>query len=200
MSEPVLFYFDFSSPYGYFAATKIDELVGGFGREVAWRPMLLGVAMKETGNRPLADQPLKGEYCKRDWDRLARHMQVPWKMPSAFPIATMAAARAFYWLGDRDPGLAKRFARAAFDTYFGNGKDITAPETVADIAAPLGVDKQKLLAAVQDPAVKDRLRQETADALRRGVFGSPFFIVDGEPIWGSDRLWMVKHWLRDGGW
>lgn len=200
MSQPVLFYFDFSSPYGYFAAVKIDELVGRFNRTVTWKPMMLGVAMKETGNRPLADQPLKGEYCLRDWDRLARHMKVAWKMPTPFPIATLAAARAFYWLDDKDPGLAKRFARAAFDTYFGKGRDITAPETVADIAAPLGVDRAALLAAVQDPAVKERLKQETAEALRKGVFGSPFFIVDGEPIWGSDRLWMVKHWLREGGW
>ncbi|MBI2977514.1 MAG: 2-hydroxychromene-2-carboxylate isomerase, partial [Rhodospirillales bacterium] len=152
------------------------------------------------GNRPLADQPLQGAYCKRDWDRLARHMKVAWRMPTPFPIATLAAARAFYWLDDKDPGLAKRFARATFDTYFGNGRDITAPETVADIAAPLGVDRAALLAAVQDPAVKERLKQETAEALRRGVFGSPFFVVDGEPIWGSDRLWMVKHWLREGGW
>lgn len=200
MSEPILFYFDFSSPYGYLASVKIDETVASFGREVKWKPMMLGAAMKETGNRPLADQPLKGEYCKRDWARLARHMGVPWKMPKPFPIATLAAARAFYWLDDRDPDLAKRFAHAAFDTYFGKGRDITAPETVAEIAAPLGVDKGALLAAVQDPAIKERLKQETTEALAKGVFGSPFFIVDGEPIWGSDRLWMVKHWLRDGGW
>lgn len=200
MNDPILFYFDFSSPYGYLASVKIDETVSGFGREVKWKPMMLGVAMKETGNRPLAEQPLKGDYCRRDWERLARHMNVPWKMPDPFPIATLAAARAFYWLDDRDPALAKRFARAAFDTYFGQGRDITDAETVAEIAAPLGVDKDELKVAVQDPAIKERLKKETTDALENGAFGSPFFIVDGEPIWGSDRLWMVKHWLRDGGW
>ena len=200
MSEPVLFYFDFSSPYGYFAAKKIDQMVGGFGREVTWKPMMLGAAMKETGNRPLMEQPLKGDYCRRDWARLARNMRLPWTLPDKFPIATLAAARAFYWLDDKDPALAKRFAHAAFDTYFGRGRDITAPETVADVAAPLGVGHDALLAAVQDPAVKERLKKETSDAIAKGVFGSPFVIVDGEPFWGSDRMWMIKHWLRAGGW
>ena len=93
MSDPVLFFFDFSSPYGYFAAQKIDETVADFGRDVQWKPMMLGAAMKETGNVPIAHQPIKGDYCRRDWDRMARYMKAPWKMPDPFPIATLAAAR-----------------------------------------------------------------------------------------------------------
>ncbi len=200
MSDPVLFYFDFSSPYGYFAAQKIDETVADFDRQVTWKPMMLGAAMKETGNIPLADQPIKGDYCRRDWDRLARYMGVPWTMPDTFPIATLAAARAFYWLDDGDPALARKFARAAFHAYFGEGQDITESETVADIAEPLGIDKDALLSAVQDPAIKERLKIETTQALEAGVFGSPFVIIDGEPFWGSDRLWMIRRWLKSGGW
>jgi len=200
MSDPVRFYFDLSSPYGYFAALKIDDLCAGFGRRVAWHPMMLGAAMKVTGARPLADVEIKGDYCKRDWDRLARFMEVPWTLPGNFPIATLAASRAFYWLTDDDPGLAKRFALAAYDTYFGHGWDISQAETVADIAAPLGIDREALLAAVQDLGIKQRLKDETAGAIEAGVFGSPFFIIDGEPFWGADRLWMVKRWLKSGGW
>jgi 2-hydroxychromene-2-carboxylate isomerase len=200
MSDPARFYFDLSSPYGYFAALKIDDLCAGFGRDVTWHPMMLGAAMKITGARPLADIEMKGDYCKRDWDRLARFMEVPWTLPDPFPIATIAAARAFYWLGDDDPALAKRFALAAYDTYFGQGRDISDAETVADFAEPLGIDRDALLAAVQDPAVKQRLKDETQSAIEAGVFGSPFFIIDGEPFWGADRLWMVKRWLKSGGW
>ncbi|MCH7832743.1 MAG: 2-hydroxychromene-2-carboxylate isomerase [Proteobacteria bacterium] len=197
---PILFYFDFSSPYGYFAAQKIDQTVADFGRRVTWKPMMLGAAMKETGNVPLVHQPVKGDYCRRDWDRLARYMKVPWTMPDNFPIATLAAARAFYWLDDDDPALARKFAGAAFHAYFGEGRDITEAETVADIAEPLGVGRDALLAAVQDPAIKERLKDETAKALEAGVFGSPFVIIDGEPFWGSDRLWMIRRWLKSGGW
>ena len=200
MSDPILFYFDFSSPYGYFAAQKIDQTVADFDREVTWKPIMLGAAMKETGNLPLADQPIKGDYCKHDWARLAKYMEVPWTMPDPFPIATLAAARAFYWLDDQDSALAKDFARAAFDTYFGQGKDITEAEVVAEIAKPLGVGKDDLLAAVQDPAIKERLKDETTAAVKAGVFGSPFVVIDGEPFWGADRLWMIRRWLKSGGW
>ena len=200
MSNPVLFFFDFSSPYGYFAAQKIDETVADFGRRVTWKPIMLGAAMKETGNVSLVDQPIKGDYCRRDWNRLARYMEVPWTMPDKFPIATLAAARAFYWLDDGDPALARKFADAAFHAYFGEGTDITEAETVADIAEPLGVDRDALLTAVHDPAIKERLKIETTQALEAGVFGSPFVIIDGEPFWGSDRLWMIRRWLKSGGW
>ena len=200
MTDPMTFYFDFSSPYGYFAAQKIDETAAEFDREVLWHPMMLGPVMKETGNRPLAQQPIKGGYCQRDWDRLGRYMEVPWTMPDPFPIATLAAARAFYWIDDDDPALAKKFARAAFHAYFGEGRDITGAETVAAIAEPLGLDPEALLAAVQDPAIKQRLKDETGQAIEVGVCGSPFFIIDGEPFWGSDRLWMIRRWLKTGGW
>ena len=200
MSEPIQFYFDFSSPYGYFAALKIDSLAAGFERQVRWRPMMLGAAMKVTGAKPLAEIELKGDYCKRDWDRLARYMEVPWTLPDPFPIATLAAARAFYWLDDDDPALAKRFAQAAYHTYFGEGRDITDPETVAGFAEPLGIDRDALLTAVRDPAIKQRLKDETAEAIGNGVFGSPFIVIDGEPFWGADRLWMIRCWLKSGGW
>ncbi len=200
MSDPIRFYFDLSSPYGYFAALKIDELAAGFGREVAWHPMMLGAAMKVTGSKPLAQIPIKGDYCEHDWDRLARFMKVPWTMPEKFPIATLAASRAFYWLVDDDPAQAKRLALAAYDVYFGQGRDITEPETVAELAQPLGIDREALIAAVQDPAIKQRLKDETSSAIDAGVFGSPFFVVDGEPFWGADRFWMIKRWLKSGGW
>ena len=78
MSNPIEFYFDFSSPYAYFAAQKIDELIEGFDRTVEWKPMLLGVALKQTGSQPLAHIPMKGEYCVHDWERLARFQELPW--------------------------------------------------------------------------------------------------------------------------
>jgi 2-hydroxychromene-2-carboxylate isomerase len=200
MSEPIKFYFDFSSPYGYFAALKIDELAASFGRQVEWHPMMLGAAMKVTGAKPLAEIELKGDYCKNDWDRLARYMEVPWTLPAVFPISTLAASRAFYWLDNQDDALAKRFALAAFNVYFGQGRDITPAETVAEFAEPLGVDRDALLAAVQDQAIKQRLKDETGKAIDAGVFGSPFYIIDGEPFWGADRLWMIRRWLKSGGW
>ncbi|NQV46782.1 MAG: 2-hydroxychromene-2-carboxylate isomerase [Rhodospirillaceae bacterium] len=200
MTEVLEFFFDFSSPYGYFAAQKIDALAEANGRTVRWKPILLGLVFKETGMTPLTSQPVRGEYAKKDWQRMARYMDVPWQLPEPFPVATQAAARAFYWIDDRNPDQARLFAKSLYHAYFGEGLDISSPETVADIASALFADKDELLTALKEPTVKRRIRDETAKAIERGVFGSPYIIVDGEGFWGSDRLWMVKKWLQSGGW
>ena len=197
---PIDFFFDFSSPYGYIAATRIDELAERCGRTVAWRPILLGVVFKTTGMGPLPTVPLKGAYSLHDFTRSARLLGVPFKMPTPFPFNAVTPSRAFYWLQDRDAGLARRFARAAYHAAFPGQQDITKPEVCADLAANLGVKREDMLAALNDPAVKDRLRAEVEAAIAKGVFGSPFIVVDGEPFWGADRLEQVERWMQTGGW
>jgi 2-hydroxychromene-2-carboxylate isomerase len=200
MSDPIEFFFDFSSPYGYLASTRIDALAAKHGRKVTWRPFLLGVAFKMTAQKPLTEQPLRGPYSERDFARSARLLGVPFQLPQLFPFPSLAAARAFYWLTDREVLQAKALAKAVYHAAFGEGRDVRTAEAVAELAAPLGIERANLLAAVNDPAVKDRLRRETDMALARGVFGSPFIIVDGEPFWGHDRLEQVDRWLATGGW
>lgn len=200
MPKPIDFYFDFSSPYGYLASTRIDALAARYGRSVNWRPVLLGPAFKTTGNTPLVAQPLKGVYSVRDFTRTATFMNVPFKMPAVFPISTHNAARAFYWLHDIDPVCAQRLASALYATFFGEGVDIGTPESVVAVAATCGVDGAALRAALNDQAVKDRLKAEVDASLARGVFGSPFIVVDDEPFWGNDRMEQIEAWLKTGGW
>jgi len=200
MANPIDFYFDFSSPYGYFAGTKIDDLAAKHGRDVTWRPILLGAVFKITGGQPLPTIPLKGSYSAHDLQRSARLFKMSFKMPTKFPIGSTAPARAFYWLNDRDPAAARKLALALFHAYFAEDRDISNPEVTGNVAAKLGVDKVELAQALNEPAVKERLRSEVAAAIERGVFGSPYFIVDGEPFWGSDRLEQVDRWLETGGW
>jgi 2-hydroxychromene-2-carboxylate isomerase len=201
MADPIDFYFDFSSPYGYFAATKIEDLAAKHGRAVIWRPILLGAVFKLNGQQPLTTIPLKGSYAAHDLARSARLFKVPFKLPTKFPISTTAPARAFYWLGDRDPAAAKRLALALYHAYFAEDRDISNPEVTGNVAAKLGVaDKAELAQALNDAAVKERLKTEVDAAIERGVFGSPYIVVDGEPFWGSDRLDQVDRWLATGGW
>ena len=200
MPQPIDFYFDFSSPYGYFASTQIDALAAKFKREVTWRPFLLGVVFKVSGAKPLIELPLKGDYFKHDFERTAGYFGVPFKLPPGFPFAPIAASRAFYWLNGRDPVLAKRFAKAVYHAGLGLGRDIASVDVVAEVAAPLGIKTEELKTALNDPAVKDRLRVEVDAAIARKVFGSPLIFVDGEAFWGSDRLPQVEKWLATGGW
>lgn len=199
MSAPIDFYFDFSSPYGYFMSEKIDEVAARYGREVRWRPYLLGAVYKKLGSQPLPNLPLKGPYSVRDFERSARFLGLSCRIPEAFPVATQHAARAFYWLEDRDPALARRFALATLRAYFGDGRDISQLDAVLDLAAGLGVDRAALAAALDSDELKARLRAECEAAIERGVFGSPFVIIDGEPFWGVDRLPQIERWLEMGG-
>jgi 2-hydroxychromene-2-carboxylate isomerase len=196
MAAPIDFYFDFSSPYGYFASAKIDELAEKYGRAVTWRPILLGAVFKITGGQPLPTIPLKGSYAAHDLARSARLYKLPFKMPSKFPIGTTAPARAYYWIADRDLALARKVALALYRAYFAEDRDISNPEVTGNVAAKLGVDKAGLTQALNEPAVKERLRIEVDAAIERGVFGSPYIVVDGEPFWGSDRLEQVEKWLQ----
>ena len=200
MANPIDFYFDFSSPYGYFASSRIDALAAKYDRGVIWRPILLGVVFKITGQQPLPTIPLKGSYAQHDLVRSARLFGVPYKPPSKFPVSGTAPSRAFYWVGDKDPALAKKLAQALYHAYFAEDRDISNPEVTANVATRLGIDRDQLLQALNDPAVKERLKTEVDAAIERGVFGSPFIVVDKEPFWGSDRLDQVEKWLATGGW
>jgi 2-hydroxychromene-2-carboxylate isomerase len=200
MPNPVEFYFDFSSPYGYFAATRISRISAKHGRTVAWKPILLGVVFKVTGMGPLPSLPLKGDYSVRDMQRVSRLWKIPFKMPSRFPIPGQAPSRIVYWLEAQHPQKLEAAILALYHAYFVEDRDISSPEVAADVVAALGVDRAALLAATQDPEIKDRLKQEVDGAIAKGVFGSPFVVVDGEPFWGSDRLEQVERWLSTGGW
>jgi 2-hydroxychromene-2-carboxylate isomerase len=194
------FWFDFSSPYGYLMAEKIDAVAAKHGRKVKWHPMLLGVIFQATGSRPPADGvSSKGNYMVHDFARSARYMGVPYNPPSRFPLPTQNAARAFYWLHGQDCALARRFALAIYRAYFVDDLDISSPETVLEIAAKMGVDRNSLEAALQSPEIKARLKEACEDAVKAGVFGSPHVIIDGEPFFGADRMPQIERWLETGG-
>jgi 2-hydroxychromene-2-carboxylate isomerase len=200
MSAPLDFWFDFASPYGYLASTRIDDIAARHGRTVRWRPILLGAVFKVSGMKPVMDQPLRGEYLIHDVPRFARLLGVPLTMPAKVPLNGLAACRAFWWLEPLDPAKARALAKAIYHAHWGEGRDVAAAEQVAEVAAPLGIPAADLIAGVQEPLVKDRLRAETDEAIRRGVFGAPFIQIDGESFWGADRLDQIDQWLARGGW
>ncbi|MEO6023955.1 MAG: 2-hydroxychromene-2-carboxylate isomerase [Burkholderiales bacterium] len=199
MATPIEFYFDFTSPYGYLASERIEALAAKFNRDVNWHAILLGAIFKEIGTVPLMNIPLKGDYSKHDMARSARLMSIPFSLPTDFPKATVAAARGFYWIRKQDPAQAKAFAQQVFRAYFNEDRDITSPEVIIAIANHVGIDANVFSAALQDSTVKEKLKTANDQAIARGVFGSPFFFVDNEPFWGTDRLPQIQRWLEIGG-
>src|SRR5687768_18620624 len=130
MNAPLDFYFDFSSPYGYLAAQKIEALAARYGRGVTWRPMLLGAAFKATGAAPLPTIPLKGEYAKRDFLRPARFYDVPFRIPDPLPISTLHACRASS-AAPADKQVPR--AKVLFTAYFVDNANIGEAEKLLNI-------------------------------------------------------------------
>ena len=200
MSTPIDFYFDFSSPYGYFASTQIDQLAKQYNREVVWRPYLMGAVFKITKRQPLVQHPLVDEYSARDIARTARLHDIPIKFPSKFPVMSVAPCRAFYWLDNQDGDKAKQLALAIYNAYFVEDKDISNSDIIVEIATSIGTDRGAIQTALQDQSVKDKVREETDKAIEHKVFGSPYIIIDDEPFWGFDRFDQIERWLETGGW
>jgi len=204
MSNPIEFYFDFSSPYGYLGSLRIQEVADKHHRQVDWHPILLGAIFKVSGQAPLTTFPLKGDYAIMDFERSAREVELPYTHPEKFPIATVAAARTVWWVKEHaDHNISSKtsdLVQAFFKAYYVDGQDISDANVVLDVASNLNIDKNTLAAALQESAVKERLKTAVNNALEKKVFGSPMMIVDGESFWGNDRIEQVDRWLTRGGW
>lgn len=200
LAKPIEFLFDFSSPYGYLAAHRIDAIGQKHNREVKWRPFLLGAMFQINGQRPLKEQVLKWDYSSHDIERTARRYGIEWELPEVFPIPTHAAGWAFYWINEQDEELAKQFALLVYQRYFTQGLDIRSKNIIGELAMELGLGTDACLRAIDSDIYKEKLKTVTSKAIERKVCGSPFIFVGNEPFWGHDRLDMVDEWLQTDGW
>lgn len=198
MSAPIDFYFDFSSPYGYLASEQIEALAARHGRAVMWHAIVLDAQFQPQGGVKIPLALLRTEYARRDCERSAAFLGITYRTPTPYPVHTEHAARAFQWLSDRNPDEARAFAHGVFRAYFVDGRNISEPAVLLEIAGALGLDREEVSNAFSDLATKARLKAEIDLAEARGVFGSPFFIVEGEGFWGPDRLAQLERWLATG--
>jgi 2-hydroxychromene-2-carboxylate isomerase len=199
MKMPVDFYFDFSSPYSYIASEWIEALAARHGRTVNWHAILLGVTFQAAELKSPVSHPIKREYSLRDFARSARFEGVPYRQPEPFPIPTLKAARVFWWLAEtRGAVAAAAWARAGLRAFFTRGVPLNDPVALKQLAATSGLDGDEAERAWNDPQWKDRLKRANEAAIAAGVFGAPFFIVDGEPFWGNDRKPQIERWLAQG--
>lgn len=196
--RPIDFWFDFSSPYSYIASEWIEALAARHGRTVSWHAILLGATFQAAELKSPVSYPMKREYSLLDFERSARFAGVPLTMPSKFPIATQNAARLFWWLERRDPSRAREWARHGLRALFARGVDLSDEIALRALAAEFGIDAAEARDVWSAPEWKLALKQANDDAIARGIFGAPFFIVDGEPFWGNDRRPMVERWLERG--
>ena len=191
----VEFWFDLASTYSYLSALRIEAAAAARGATVAWRPFLLGPVFKAQGweTSPFNLYPAKGRYMVRDMERLARARDLAFRLPTPFPQNSLKAARMALVGADR--GWTPAFVKAVFVAEFQDGADISDPSVLAGVCSKLGLDFRSILAASEAPDLKQRLRDATDEAMRRGIFGAPTFVTqDGEVFWGDDRLESAFDW------
>jgi 2-hydroxychromene-2-carboxylate isomerase len=196
--KPALdFWFEFASSYSYPAALRIGSLAQARGVTVRWRPFLLGPLFKANGwtTSPFNIYPAKGRYMWRDLERICGALDLPFAQPPDFPQNTLLPARAA--LAVLSESWGEDFCRAVYRAQFGDGRNIAEPAVIADILNMLGQDAAKVIAQAQADENKARLRAQTEEAIKLGIFGAPSFVTqDGELFWGNDRLEAALDWVK----
>lgn len=195
MSKIVEYYFDFGSPAAYLASTQLPALASDTGASVQWRTMLLGGVFVATGNASPASVPAKGKYIFRDFARFAQRYGVPLKINPFFPINTLTLMRIAVGLQMRQDPRFMDYCSAMFRAIWVEAQNMNDAATVAGVLQAAGFDAPALLALASEPAVKDKLKAQTEEAVARGVFGAPTFFVADQMFWGQDRLDFVREAL-----
>ncbi len=195
------FWYDFSSPWTYLASTQVEEVARRAGGNLLWRPMLLGAVFKQIGTPDvpaLAMPEPKRNYYSRELDLWAQHWGVPFRFTTRFPMRTVKALRLTLLAGDRIAPLS----HALFAALWVDDRDISDDAVLAEILSEQGLSAETMLEQTNQPDTKQKLIDATGEAVQRGVFGAPTFIVrhpDGDVMfWGQDRFELVEKVL--GGW
>jgi len=186
MSQTVEFFWEPGSPYTYLAATQVEKVAAATGAKVVWKPFLLGKVFESRGMKMPASIPAKASYMFKDLARWAQMYQVPVTMPKIFPISSLNASRAA--IAASQLGHEAAAAKAVLHAYWGLGEDISQIDVLSKAFTAAGLDAEAILARMQEQSVKDQLKENTEEALKRGVFGAPTMFVGDAMFWGNDRL------------
>ena len=213
------FWFEFASTYSYPAAMRIAPLAREAGVTVRFRPFLLGPVFQAQGwsTSPFNLYAAKGGNMWRDLERLCADLKLSFRRPEPFPQNSLLAARvALVGLGtasgeqssgEQSSGeqswdgqsWGEQFCRAVFLAEFCEGLQIDDVAVLSDILARLNVKPEPALDAARTDTNKARLRAQTEEAQRLGIFGAPSFVTaDGELFWGNDRLERALAWAKNG--
>lgn len=185
--KKIEFFFDIISPYSYLAATQVDAFAQKVGVDLEWIPFLIGGVLKETGNRPNIAVPAKGKYLLRDLSRWSAYYQIPLQFPSDFPKSTVLVQRILTALPtEQRSEIAMKF----FEAHWVKDEDITQTEILAPIVG------QEAIENALTPENKERLKENTAEAIQRGAFGAPTFFIGEEMFWGADRFVLMEEYLQ----
>ena len=189
------FYFDISSPWTYLAFSRVENIAEKCGVDIDWKPILVGGVFNSV-NETVYEQranphPVKGRYYVKDLQDWAQFCGIEIGAPPVFPVRAVNLMRAA--LVALDAGCLPDFSRSAFHAYWGELRDISQPEELAQICSGVGLDPNNVNEKINSDDIKGRLRANTEELVARGGFGSPTMFIDGSDMYfGNDRLPLVE--------
>jgi 2-hydroxychromene-2-carboxylate isomerase len=213
------FWFDPVSPYAYLAFERLPQALEGLSYEVRYRPILFAGLLKAWGQKGPAEIEPKRAWTFRQVHWLAHRHGIEIATPPQHPFNPLALLRLLHacaprggtpnrraceavlhhvWRGGLDPNDPVRLA-ALIDQLTNQRTNQLAQEPTHQPARELG-DERAPRVAFDDAAVKQSLKDATAEALARGVFGVPTIEADGRLFWGLDALPMLADALRGDAW
>lgn len=189
------FFFDCSSPWTYLAFHNIQPMAVELHASISWRPILVGGIFNRINPSVYASRdhpiPAKQNYLVKDihdWARLADlRIVMP---PRIFPVNSVKAMRGCVWL--EQPERMLPFARAVFEAYWGREEDIADDAVLTRICQQCGIDPAAFHDGIQQPAIKEALKANAEELMRRGGFGSPTMFLGDDMYFGNDRLSLVR--------
>lgn len=193
------FFFDCSSPWTYLAFRNLQAMAAELDEPVSWRPVLVGgifnsvnqnmYASRENMNSP------RNRYQLKDLQDNARAAGLRIVFPPrVFPVNSVKAMRGCLWIA-RDAQAKSQylpFVEATFSAYFTREEDISQDDVLAAVCREVGIDARAFLEGITRPDIKDQLKANTDEAIRRGAFGSPTFFLDDDMYFGNDRLPLLR--------
>ena len=193
--KSVEFFFDFGSPATYLAWTQLPAVCAAAGADLVYRPMLLGGVFQATGNASPVAVPAKGRYVTADLARFAGRYGVTLRMNPHFPINTLVLMRCAVAMQRERPARFDDFVGAVFHAMWVEPRNLGDPAELASTLTASGFEPKELLDLAGRPDVKEALKANTEEAVRRGAFGAPTMFVGDEMLFGQDRLDFVREAL-----
>ena len=194
MKKIVEFYYDLGSPYSYLASTQIERICEKYNAQLEWKPFLLGGVYKETGNRAPLEVPNKKAYMIKDLADWAGYYGVRFNFPDLFPLNSVKPMRGALVAKEREK--IRDYTHKLFELYWIDGEDLSQDEVLEKAVTELGLDASWFLRRIGEQDIKDKLREETIEAVKRGAFGAPTIFVGDKMFWGNDRLIFLEEYLK----
>jgi 2-hydroxychromene-2-carboxylate isomerase len=186
MTEAI-WYFDFISPFAYLQFSRLSQLPADL--RVTMKPILFAALLEHHGHKGPAEIPSKRQFVYRFFKWQAARRGVPFNMPPMHPFQPLPPLRLAIAAG----GTSEVVGRI-FDFIYGRGRNVEGA-ALLELGRELGLDN--LETRITDPQVKERLRQNTKEAISAGVFGVPSFVARGELFWGDDATDMLLDFIKN---